>query len=240
MPFEQLWVSGPDDWRDELKDVGMGTKRLQDLPEVVTADTFDLALTAWEKHNKGSYLDQYLAKNLTKPEDDPYCIFGLGQSVDSGWARGCDASKPVMPTFTSGGTVRLYSPHRGMWFPALDKMASYFFPVTKEMAEAAGVRQYRAAPETKPHERVGNTMHVGNALMVLVSAISCIEVLEGEARSEPSEKTEVAVEVERVLACDPACHYEVLGVPVRSGIEDVKKAYKALARQNKMKHFVCF
>ena len=187
------------------------------------------ALTDWEVTNRESYRSLHNAHISEPPEDDPALIWALGQTCGT-WGRQTDGSRAVIPTYTGGGTVRLYSARERRWIAFKEKFASMLFPVYPEHAARAGCKVYTVPPECRPHERVGNSMHVGNATIILTCLVACIEAKDvpNENGGELQESAEAtATQIMNADADDP---YSVLGLPHSSDIAGVKKQYRNLSK----------
>ena len=113
--------------------------------------------------------DEYWQKFRRDPRDDPDLFYFLG---DNPWARRCFSAQGVLPTLRTNAGL-LWSPCRARWMTARERMACVGCPVCPDLAEAAGVPEWRPPPGVPVNQLVGNATHAAVVTLALVLALSC-------------------------------------------------------------------
>jgi hypothetical protein len=140
---------------------------------------------------------------------------------------------------SGGAAVKTRTPPRSewrqRWFCGMEKMASYMFPVRPEDAETAGVPPFELPQECNVHQVVGNSMHCGNAAVVILCCVACIRAVPAAERkfksSKPTAKPDLcdsALEVERILHEDEKNHYAILGADMHVTKAEIKRLFHSL------------
>eukprot|EP00959_Pyramimonas_sp_CCMP1952_P437328 9156430-Pyramimonas_sp.AAC.1 len=82
------------------------------------------------------------------------------------------------PCYRHNATPRIWSSYHRRWITAVEKMNSLMFPVYSECAEMASVpRLDLDLFDCSHHAIAGNSMCVGNFILVLAAVTSCVEVV---------------------------------------------------------------
>ena len=113
--------------------------------------------------------EEYWQKYRQDPRNDPDLFYFLG---DNPWARRCFSAQGVLPTLRTNAGL-LWSPSLARWLTARERMACMGYPVYPDLAEAAGVPEWRPPPGAPVHQLVGNAMHTAVVTLALVLALCC-------------------------------------------------------------------
>lgn len=84
-----------------------------------------------------------------------------------------------LPTFLSSSSAKLWSFKRQRWLTGVEKFAAMMWPVRKDLAQCLN-RPIVDVRGCNSHERIGNAMHLGNTMLVLLSVLISIERVDAE------------------------------------------------------------
>ena len=126
-------------------------------------------LTESQKRFLGRYNEKWLGARRRPPEDDPSCVFNLGQDP---MKRCCwTSSKGLLPTLLHSGG-RLWVPSLKRWLLPLELAAMSGFPVTEALARAGRV-SVDTCSDVYTQAQLGNGMHVSSVGIVLMCVLAC-------------------------------------------------------------------
>ena len=155
--------------------------------------SYDMLLTAEKQHltgkegEHGGY-QEYFVKHGKHDDPDRVCVLNQ-HPVRHATTSHSDGS---LPTFLSSGNQKVWSMHRCRWLSAVEKFGAMMWPVTEELAKA--LHRPQVFPrDCNAHERIGNAMHIGNTILVLLSVLSSIEVVNAEPMKAGLASTSSAV-----------------------------------------------
>eukprot|EP00438_Fugacium_kawagutii_P029399 Skav223380 [mRNA] locus=scaffold2634:201140:209818:- [translate_table: standard] len=132
----------------------------------------------------GGYLEVF--KEMGLSQDDDRCVCSLSQHpVKHPTVAHKDGS---LPTFLSSSSARLWSFKHKRWLSGAEKFASMMWPVTEDLAKCVG-RPIVDVRGCNSHERIGNAMHLGNLVLVLLSVLTSIERVDAEPVPQELQKT---------------------------------------------------
>ncbi len=128
-------------------------------------------LTAKQRSYLQEYVRLWQVKRGSLPEDDPDCVFDLGQNPAK---RPSYSLRGALPTLRHTKST-MWSPGRKRWLVARELAAVCGYPVTVATAAEAQVPlDAAAALYTQP--MLGNAMHVSNVGTVMSVALACLRV----------------------------------------------------------------
>ena len=116
-----------------------------------------------------------------------------------------------LPTYLHGsGITRLWSPKLLRWLTTKEKFASTGWPVTEDIAAALGVELFDVrALGKRGHELIGNSMRIGCASLVILSALICAALAEFKELAAPLPSID-ALPARVKVPQDRRCFFHVL------------------------------
>lgn len=131
--------------------------------------------TAWEIDNLRRYETLWQKKYGIDPRDDPIACFMLGENPET--HQRMTNKDGVFPLWLhSASSHRCFNSNRGRCIGAGEKLATMGFPVTKEMAKAYKCTLLNWRTLSKPHGLIGNSVHLPNQLIALLTVLLCTEL----------------------------------------------------------------
>ncbi|CAE8720142.1 unnamed protein product [Polarella glacialis] len=122
---------------------------------------------------KSKYAELYPG---TSAEDDPDLVCFLGDSTGNRYTWS-GASGKISTFRLNAKTGKYFLPHCKRWLTAGDRLGAMGFPVRQNVAEAMGVPQIPILDAARAGDLAGNAMHINNAAIVQLVAMSCFRLL---------------------------------------------------------------
>ena len=105
------------------------------------------------------------------PQYQHVCVIGQNPTKRPTYAHE-DGS---LPTFLKNSGSKFWSSKRHRWLTAKEKWAAMGWPCSDKLAELFQRPTVDPYLTKKPHERIGNAMHLHNLAMVITAVFTCIE-----------------------------------------------------------------
>jgi len=131
-------------------------------------DDWTPLLSASEQGCLRDHEEHFFTQHGQRAKDHPGVVLVLSQHPDKSPA----APDKGMPCFTRATSQRMWVPALGRWLTAREKAASFLFPTSQQLADAAGV----SLRDVPTHAMCGNSFHVGVQGMLLVAMLVCTKL----------------------------------------------------------------
>lgn len=118
----------------------------------------------------GGYQEQFTNLGVSEDIDRAVCVLNQHPVKHSTIAH----SDGSLPTFLSSGHQKIWSMNRNRWITAKEKFAAMMWPVTADLAESLK-RPLVDVQSCDGHARIGNAMHIGNTMLILLAVLGSTE-----------------------------------------------------------------
>ncbi len=141
---------------------------------------WEAALSEKELEVLDDYMAEWQDKRGSSAPYDSKAVFSLSQSASgyATWTR----KDGVLQCYTAGSSSRMWIAAQERWETTREKANSMMFPVFRETADAMGVPVIENFREIT-HERIGNSIHVGNLIALEVSILMSVIFLKDRFRN---------------------------------------------------------